>query len=550
MNNEMLKDMLYFCLIGGIVLIALLVSFRLTIARLRQKNYFLNRDRERYAETMYASKDGYFAFIYPDERIKDPRRTVRERCSRRLAVMLNLKKGIRSTFDDVLEMFYRDDGRKIRKYLSLMQEEGVSFEDVFTLKNSNRGMSIFGARINGLDGNLYCDMLWFRDLSTEMQKIQQMEQEKKLYQKHLRCLTDLIDNLENPVWLRDENLKIMAINKKYAEFAGYDNLEETLSKNAELTPAGDEFSLLELAKIAQQTNKPQKKPINLVVAGRAGHFEAVETPFHSNDSLDKIGTVGMLTDITELDAVKRDFKIHQDAHLEVLSTLGTAIAIFNTQQKLVFYNKSFLKLWNLDSVFLDRNPGYGEFLEDIRNRRMLPEVSDFQSYKKEEEKLFTSLIESKEDLLHIPDGRTFRRLTAPHPNGLIFAYEDVSDRLAATRMINELVSVQQNILDNVNDAVVIFGADHRLKCCNRSYKRLWKVNEIELQDFPHLSDVLEAQKPFFNVQGQWEVLKQNMLNHILNSSSRFRLERLDGTMIEAAPVILSDESIMITYKLN
>ena len=171
MNNILLKDMLYLSLILGIILISLVISFKLTIYRLRQKNYFLNRDRERYAETMYASKDGYFAFVYPDERIKDPRRAIRERCSRRLAVMLNLKNGINSTFEDVLALFYKDDVKRINKYIKLMQEEGVTFEDTFSIKNGSKKMSIYGARINANDGNLYCDMLWFRDLSEEMLSI-------------------------------------------------------------------------------------------------------------------------------------------------------------------------------------------------------------------------------------------------------------------------------------------------------------------------------------------------------------------------------------------
>ena len=54
MNDDLLREVLYFCLAGGVVLIALLISFQITIARLKQKNYFLNRDRERYAETLYA----------------------------------------------------------------------------------------------------------------------------------------------------------------------------------------------------------------------------------------------------------------------------------------------------------------------------------------------------------------------------------------------------------------------------------------------------------------------------------------------------------------
>ena len=55
------------------------------LLKLKRKNYFVRRDRERYAETLYASKDGYFAFIYPDDRVNDAAFAVSERCSRRLA---------------------------------------------------------------------------------------------------------------------------------------------------------------------------------------------------------------------------------------------------------------------------------------------------------------------------------------------------------------------------------------------------------------------------------------------------------------------------------
>ena len=48
----------------------------------------------------------------------------------------------------------------------------------------------------------------------------------------------------------------------------------------------------------------------------------------------------------------------------------------------------------------------------------------------------------------------------------------------------------------------------------------------------------------------WDNLKQNMLRHLLNICSRFRLERKDGSVVEVVPVILSDESLMITYAVN
>lgn len=546
MNTEMLKDMLLFCFLAGIVLIAVVVSLRISLARLRQKNYFLNRDRERYAETLYASKDGYFAFVYPDERIKDPRRTIRERCSRRLAVMLNLKGGTQSSFADVMEAFYKDDAKKIAKYLALMQDEGVPFEDTFTLKNVNRSISIFGARINGADGNLYCDMLWFRDLSEDMLKINNLEDDKKELGNKVSNLEDLINNINIPLWLRDENLNIIISNKKYNEITGLEKPQSESPEDLSATAAAARA----LAQNAQAHNKAQHKSVNLVINGASKHFELIETPYHHNGDLNKIGTAGALLDITELDEVKRTFTIHQNAHLAVLSALGTAFAIFNTHQKLIFYNKAFASMWNLQSEFLEKNPSYAEFLDKIHENRLLEEVSDFRSYCHDEEKVFTDLIEPKETHLHIPDGRTFRRTIAPHPNGLIFAFEDVSDRLAATRTINEMVAVQQKILDNVDDAIIIFSSDQRLKYFNKKYQTLWKINAEKLQNLFFLADVLEEQKNFFNPQIDWKNLKQRIMAQLLNTCSRFKLERIDGVQLNVIPVILPDESLMIRYVVN
>ena len=546
MNTEMLKDMLLFCFLAGIVLIAVVISLKISLARLRQKNYFLNRDRERYAETLYASKDGYFAFVYPDERIKDPRKTVRERCSRRLAVMLNLKGGTQSSFADVMEAFYKDDAKKIAKYLALMQDEGVPFEDTFMLKNVNRSISIFGARINGTDGNLYCDMLWFRDLSEDMLKINRLEEDKKLLGAKLGNLETLINTLNIPLWLRDENLNIIISNKKYNEIAG---VEKPQGESANEL-GGTAAVARELAQNAQAHNKAQHKSVNLVINGESKHFELTETPYHRGNDLNRIGTAGALLDITELDEVKRTFAIHQNAHLEVLSALGTAFAIFNTRQKLIFHNKAFANMWNLSAEFLERSPSYGEFLDKIRENRLLEEVSDFRSYCRNEEKVFKDLIEPKEKLLHLPDGRTFRRMIAPHPNGLIFAFEDVSDRLAATRTVNEMVDVQQKILDNVDDAIIIFSSDQRLKYFNKKYQSLWKINAEKLQKSFFLADVLEEQKIFFGNAANWENLKQGMMAQLINTCSRFALERADGIKVNVIPVTLPDESLMIRYVVN
>lgn len=520
------------------------------ILRLKQKNYFLNRDRERYAETLYASRDGYFAFIYPDQKVNDPRKYIVERCSRRLAVIMNLPEGTKSSFDDILKNFYREDHKKIQKYVSLLREEGVSFDDEFMLKGSNRYLRLAGSRINGIDGNIYCDMIWFRDVSFETNRIVSLESEKKESSAQILQLQDLLDNIPYPVWLRDDKLRLINCNKKYLEFSGNKNKENALAESSEICgPSGESISQ-NLALLAHTTNRTKKAVINVVKNGERLVMEAVETPFHVEDSLDKIYTAGALIDVSELDELKRNLKLHQNAQLEILGTLGTAFAVFNQQLKLAFYNQSFARLWHLESVWLEQQPNYSAFLDVIREKRLLPEVPDYLMFKNEEQKEFSKIIEPKEDMLHLPNGKTFRRVRAPHPmGGLIFAYEDISDKLATTSAYNALLSVQTEMLENLFEAVVIFGPEGRLKYYNQAYLKLWDARKNFLNQEPSLYELLDSQKKFFSKDEDWNSLKKDIAEHLLSMTTKtFILNRNEIDDIEVAAVNLSDGSLMISYK--
>lgn len=557
MNRDLLIDMFYAApelwyaiLFVCFILLSLLTYSELRILKLTQRNYFINRDRERYAETLYASKDGYFAFIYPDEKVNDPQKGIKERCSRRLAVILNLPQGTSSSFEDILKNFYKDDAKKIQKYIDLLREDGVSFEEAFALKNSSRRINLSGARINGVDGNIYCDMIWFRDVSEEINKITALEEDKNDTIVKKQQLEDIIDNLPYPAWLRDNSLQIVTINKKYLEFVKAEGRQSVIKNQTEIVGINNESVSKELARQAQQLNRPRKQAVNLIKNGQHCSFEVCESPFHLQGYLDQIWSVGTLTDITELEDLKRNLKLHQNAHLEILGTLGTAFAVFDSHGSLSFYNKSFVSLWKLEYAWLNDQPTYASFLEYIREQRLMPEVPDFRSYKTDELNAFSAIIEPKEDLLHLPNGNTIRRVRSPHPmGGLVFAFEDVSDRLATRRAYNSLLQVQNEILDNLFDAVIIFGSNGRLKSYNQAYLKLWKLEEILLQKEPSISELLEEERHFFSNVENWNELKEDIITHLMSANTKtFRLSRNDGVTMEILSSLLSDDSIMVTSK--
>ena len=530
-------------------MIITIVIMQMKMYKYQRKIYFIKRDRERCNEVLFSAKDGYFCFVYPDQKVKDNQKGILEKCSRRLAVMLGLKSGTASTFEDVTESLYKEDARLLKKYVNLLQQEGHTFEDILRLKGNQRSVCVYGSRVHGTDNNLYCDIVWFRDITEESAKITDLEQEKILVQNQVKELENMIDGVNYPLWLRDENLDLIAVNQKYVEYSGAGSKKEVLQQGLELGNSKGEPIAKKVAAEARKSKKNQHKALKMVRGGALYNYEIQENPYFIGDTLDKIGTVGYLTDNTDLEKLKRSFKANQNSHLEILGTLGTAFAIFDEKTNLFFYNNAFRDLWGLDNEFLEKTPSYLQFLETIREHKMLPPVPDFKAYKEDEMTVFAGLWGTREDLLHLPDGRAVRRFRTPHPNGVIFAFEDVSDRLATMRRLNDLTASQQAILDNLSDSVLIFGVNQRLKFYNRAYLKLWSVDFAKMQDEPKLEQLIAYQKLFFSNIADWDTFKRSMMENI-TQGRKFNLLRDDDVQISVSPLIFYDGSIMITYTIQ
>ena len=65
---------------------------------------------------------------------------------------------------------------------------------------------------------------------------------------------------------------------------------------------------------------------------------------------------------------------------------------------------------------------------------------------------------------HLPDGRTLRVVTTPNPEGgVTYLFDDVTERLDLERRFDALIRVQGETLDNLAEAVAVFGSDGRLR---------------------------------------------------------------------------------------
>jgi signal transduction histidine kinase len=356
-------------------------------------------------------------------------------------------------------------------------------------------------------------------------------------------LREVFDTTPLPMWRRNGELKLVDCNLAYATALDTDR-EAALAEALELAPASGRNRAFALAHTAA-AGSTQSERRHLVIAGSRRMLEVTETPLPNG------GTLGFAVDRTDLETAESELSRHINAHGEVLERIHAAVAIYGADKRLKFFNSAFMVLWGIENEWLSGEPSLDELLERLRERRRIPELADFRIFKRQQLEMFTSLIEPQNELMHLPDGRTLSVSVSPHPlGGLIFVYEDVTDRLALERSYNTLTEVQRETLDNAFEGIAVFGSDGRLKLHNPAYRKIWSLSATDLADEPHVSEIVEKTRAFYDDSDDpehWAGLKQQVIAQVTApTQSRELLDRRDGSVLQTAAVPLPDGNVLLT----
>ncbi len=353
-----------------------------------------------------------------------------------------------------------------------------------------------------------------------------------------------LDTLPIPVWHRRKgDLSLIEVNEAYAQ--AVDGTRETaIAEQRELGIGvlGEDGKALALR--ARTVNGAQRESHHIVVGGSRRLLEITEAPLPHSDRL-----VGFARDFTDLEAKEAELTRHAESHSEVLESLAVAIAIFGADTRLNFFNRAFAALWQLDTDWLGTNPTIDELLERLREQRRLPEFVDFRAYKRNVQTMFTSPAPPPPELMHLPDDRTLRVSVASHPmGGLIFVYDDVTDRLALERSFNTLTEVQRETLDQLKEGIAVYGTDGRLKLSNPAFAAIWRLTPGDLSGEPHLNEIVDKIRPLIDQGGDWPAQRRELVARVMSHTAiAEQIERRDGAILQFATVPLPDGNILCLY---
>ncbi len=356
-----------------------------------------------------------------------------------------------------------------------------------------------------------------------------------------------LDCFSMPVWQRGPDQRLLWCNAAYA--AALDlTCEAVIEHQRDFTTDRGDDSARALARKALETKSGETQERHVVIGGDRRLFRIVETALP-----DDLGTVGFAVDITDREAVEHDLGRQIDSQARLLEQLNTGISIYGTDTRLQFYNSTWATMFGIEPAFADSKPPLPEVLDRMHERRKLPEQPDFRRFKQERLGLFTTLIDSHEEMLHRLDGSTLRMLAVPYPlGGIMFISEDVTDRIQLKSEYNTMMAVQHATLNNLLESIAVIGTDGRVKLCNVHFDKLWKLDPEAMRREPHIADITEQMRPLLladdAAEEQWQELRETLTRQVFGrETATIRLECVDGRTFERTVVPLPDGNKLITH---
>lgn len=370
-------------------------------------------------------------------------------------------------------------------------------------------------------------MVWlFKDLTEHQKNYEDFENRALHMEAEIRNYKEVLNNFSFPVWMQGAAGQFLYSNRTFEEL--YQN--------------GVPQAVKDIIKDAQKNNEFYVRNTPAIVLGERRQLEVKVQPLAHGRTL--VWTADR-TDVLEEVAARSRLL---NAQRTLFEHLHTGVAMFDETQSLTFYNSAYTRMWDLDESYLNSHPKIADIIERLRVARYLPEQSDFKAFKDDIIGRFTGLIAPLEEMLYLPDGRTVRVLTVPNPDGgMLITFEDVTSTLQLESSVNTLLAVQRETLDNMTEAVAVYGGDGRLKLWNPQYAQLWGLFPEDLTNEPHITTLVDTIAKRFPPD-EYETRKRAVINRVLNRlEDHGRYVFADKRQINFMSVPLPDGALLLAF---
>lgn len=350
----------------------------------------------------------------------------------------------------------------------------------------------------------------------------------------------ILSSLTLPAWLRDEDGLMVYANPAYLHFT------RTLGLRGERGTAPDLFEPRHNARHLKALEDAEDTLAFTETHDTAGKLDLVLFPLTG-------GSAGYCT--LPIQRAEPSAAVTEDPtiwHLTtVIDALATPIAIYDRGRRLIHFNRAYADYWALDPDWLASGPDERAVLDRLRTQGSLPTEPDYRGWR-DRHLMSYQLTSPRETPWYMPDGRCVNVVSAPasRTGGVIYVFEDLTEKLELETRHNALIHVQRETLNALSEGVAVFGTNGRLRLHNPRLSLLWTLPTNILDQNPHIDTIAAAAGEAFPEDGAqiWRELKQAIVDLNPNrSDTKGRISRADGRLLDYAVVRLPDGQTMMTF---
>ena len=381
-------------------------------------------------------------------------------------------------------------------------------------------------------------MLRLRDLVGYKRDLSRIVDQHQGLRRDIDAGRALLDTLPSPAWLKDGAGRITWVNRAYKVAVEAASGDEVKTRQIELLEQRQRQSVDRVVSRGQ----PYRERLQLVIGGERKPHEIVVLPVPG-------GQAGVALDVTAAELAQGALDRQSAAFERTLDKVATAVAIFDSERRLAYFNGAYQKLWQLEEPWLKSAPVESALLDRLREAGRLPEDRNYRDWKAK----FLARTRSEpscEEQWHLPDGRTLQVLAENRSDGgVTYLYVDQTERLALESAYNEQIKAQRETLDSLQEGVAVFGTDGRLKFNNEAFAAIWHLGGDVASGKPHIRDVIPRIEAQYDDPETWTALAQAVTNF---SHERRPLDgtmtRADQSMIAFAAMPLPDGATLLTFR--
>ncbi|WBU63811.1 PAS-domain containing protein [Paracoccus aerodenitrificans] len=384
-------------------------------------------------------------FLYNNEKLLDatrPAKAILDGCAS--STLTSLKTRLARCFPDLSELdnMLAAEGRAI---LSGKDTAGVRLTAEKTISGAIRLTLV---QPENTEAGIVIDALSYKAMEDE-----------------LGLLREVVDNAPMLVSRRDSSNEITWVNSPYLA------LSETLD------PQHTKWPLPDILGGTAGTDRTRRHaiPSGLDSQAAVNWYEC-----HQH-----IATHGTITYALNADAKVQAEETHREFLRSLTNTfaeLSIGLAVFDRQRILQLFNPALSDLTGLPTPFLTARPSLSSVLDELRDRRMVPERRDYNEWRKG-----LLALEAGEDSGYfaekwsLPGDRTYRVSGRPYGGGAaVLLFEDITPEVSRVRDLREELQKINDVMNTLDEALILFDALGQALLANQSYLTLWREEPRDL----------------------------------------------------------------------